>query len=76
GTTPGGGGVLALWLLRPDGSKDVSNYVFSALPAGNAWMRIKTCVMASVGASDGVIKVEMYPSTNNLPLAVDAVEVH
>ncbi|HSW81645.1 MAG TPA: cutinase family protein, partial [Candidatus Saccharimonas sp.] len=47
GTTPGGGGVLALWLLRPDGSKDVSNYVFSALPAGNAWMRIKTCVMAS-----------------------------
>jgi hypothetical protein len=71
----GAGGTLALWLLRPNGS-DVSTYSFSALPGGNNWTRIKTCVQASAGETYGTIKVQLYPSTNNIPLGVDAVDVH
>ncbi|HSW81269.1 MAG TPA: hypothetical protein VLG40_02630, partial [Candidatus Saccharimonas sp.] len=75
GTTSGAGGTLALWLLGQN-STDVSNYVFSALPADNGWRRVKTCVMASANTSNGVIRAEMYPSTNNVPLGVDAMDVH
>lgn len=75
GTTPGAGGTLAIWLLSSNGV-DVSNYSFSALAAGNGWTRIKTCVMARAGTSSGTIKAEIYPSTNNVPLGVDGVDVH
>ncbi|HKX73131.1 MAG TPA: hypothetical protein VJM32_03910 [Candidatus Saccharimonadales bacterium] len=75
GTTSGGGGILALHLIGPS-TTDTSTYSFSALPAGNSWSRAKTCVKANSGVGNGVIKVEIYPSTNNLPLGVDAVDVH
>ena len=74
GSTPGAGGTLAIWLIGA--TTDVSTYSFSALPASNAWSHVKTCAMASSGTSNGIVKVEIYPSTNNLPLAIDAVDVH
>jgi hypothetical protein len=68
----GGSGALALWLIG-DGENENSVYSFSALPGGNDWTPVSTCVTATTSHTE--LLVQIYPEVDGPIVGVDAVDV-
>jgi hypothetical protein len=72
GSSNGGSGVLALWLLGTTPADSSSRQALN-LPGNSTWTQEQTCVVAN--GTHNTIRVQFYPPVNGPTIAVDDVSV-